>query len=641
MSVSARATTTALRMRPERSRSDRISTPRARRHGGCCRPAGPPSTAPSRATARSSWTRSGRPGASSVSDILMGMETEYAVSTPAGRPGEVQRLIILGRDHLECVPGLAEHDLYLGNGSRIYVDCGEHPEVATPECTNPVDVLRHIVAGERTLSRLCELHGVRYQSVEQIALYKTNVDYSGAGTTWGCHESYLTRRPPQELIQNLVPHLVTRIVYTGAGGFHPLSAGLEPVLSPRVFHLHSVVGEGSTRRRPIVHTKDESLAQAGFHRLHLVCGESLCSHLATFLKCGVTALVVALIDHGGAPGIRMQLADPLGAMREIAVDESCRRTVNVRGRDKCSALDIQRHYLDTVKAHAGAPWMPEWAPDVLREWEAILDRLGGGFEAVQTRLDWAIKLALFREHAAFRGIAWDTFPTLSQVARGLSGPGHVAPSEGFFEVSESASPESAARESGSECPPGGASAGSAGDRPRPAASRAVRPSPSRRALLGYLRDRDLEWADFERFHRSRAEFFEIDLLYGRLGSDGLFATLDAAGVLQHAVPGAREFDRAMSEAPTDTRAYARGAAIRGARCRADLRCSWQEIVDVRDRRVMTLDHPFAVTAEWNPLPEPSARERREQEVMRVLESLQRSRRRLAAQPPSEDSGTAF
>src|SRR5690242_13287930 len=36
---------------------------------------------------------------------------------------------------------------YLENGARFYLDCGDHPEYATPECTNPRQLLAADCAG--------------------------------------------------------------------------------------------------------------------------------------------------------------------------------------------------------------------------------------------------------------------------------------------------------------------------------------------------------------------------------------------------------------------------------------------------------------------------------------------------------------
>jgi len=53
--------------------------------------------------------------------------------------------------------------------------------------------------------------------------------------------------------------------------------GLRFTLSPRVRFLEREVSNNSTRDRGIFHTKDETLAADGYHRLHIICGESLCS----------------------------------------------------------------------------------------------------------------------------------------------------------------------------------------------------------------------------------------------------------------------------------------------------------------------------------------------------------------------------
>ena len=68
----------------------------------------------------------------------------------------------------------------------------------------------------------------------------------------------------------------------------------------------------------IFHTKNESLSMKGYHRLHLLCGESLCSERATWLKIGITALIVAMIEGGGRPGNTVQLKDPLASMHLFA-----------------------------------------------------------------------------------------------------------------------------------------------------------------------------------------------------------------------------------------------------------------------------------------------------------------------------------
>src|SRR6185436_14148466 len=138
-----------------------------------------------------------------------------------------------------------------------------------------------------------------------------------------CHESYSHAAQPGALSDEIVPHLVTRIIYTGAGGFNSTSRGLEFTLSPRVSHLANVVSNNSTSDRGIFHTKDESLSKPGFYRLHIICGESLCSETAMWLKVGTTALVVAMAEAGLRPAASVALRWPLLAMQAISRDPTC------------------------------------------------------------------------------------------------------------------------------------------------------------------------------------------------------------------------------------------------------------------------------------------------------------------------------
>jgi proteasome accessory factor A len=45
-------------------------------------------------------------------------------------------------------------NVFLRNGARLYLDVGSHPEYATPECDNVLDLVAHDKAGERILEGL-------------------------------------------------------------------------------------------------------------------------------------------------------------------------------------------------------------------------------------------------------------------------------------------------------------------------------------------------------------------------------------------------------------------------------------------------------------------------------------------------------
>ena len=345
---------------------------------------------------------------------LMGVETEYAFTafrrngTVADLHETLARIEALAEERLAHLPAKGQRGFFLENGARFYRDYGghdAHQEFATPECPNPWDVVRYILAGEHILFGLSRELALRDPTLGEGIYFKHNIDYSGHGTSWGCHESYLTRTPVAELPSHLVPHLVSRLIYTGAGGFNPFSRKTEFLVSPRVAHLSHLLSPGSEHSRPIFHTRDEPLSAPGYHRLHVICGESLCSHTAMWLRSGTTALVTAMVDGGLRPGSDVALDSPVVAMRTFARDPYCRATALLKDGRSCRALDIQRHYLALAETHLEAEFMPPWANQVCQSWREILDRLDQGApESVAFTLDWAIKYALYRDRSRRRGL---------------------------------------------------------------------------------------------------------------------------------------------------------------------------------------------------------------------------------------------
>ena len=110
-------------------------------------------------------------------------------------------------------------NVFLRNGARLYLDVGSHPEYATPECDNVLDLVAHDKAGERILEGLL-VDADRRLREEGIAgdiyLFKNNTD--SAGNSYGCHENYLVGRHGEfgRLADVLIPFLVTRQIICGA-----------------------------------------------------------------------------------------------------------------------------------------------------------------------------------------------------------------------------------------------------------------------------------------------------------------------------------------------------------------------------------------------------------------------------------------
>lgn len=508
-----------------------------------------------------------------MSGPLFGIETEYAIAGSKGTtwPHDQGVLLeaLLERAHrLPHLRDPSRSGMFLTNGARFYIDCGAHPELTTPECGSPHDVVRYIQAGERMLTKLTEddLPGDRGRMV----LYRGNVDYSDSRSVWGCHESYLHHTDPRSLPAQLIPHLVSRVIYSGAGGFNNLSAGIEFTLSPRVPHLSASTSDDSTGRRGIFHTKDEPLCGGGGHRLHLICGESLYSETATFLKVGATALVLALIEAGVAPGAPVALRKPLAAMNAFAADPTCAATAALTAGGRQRAIDIQRHYLEGVAHFLGDDVMPPWAEECCALWRAVLDRLEEGPDAVAAELDWAIRLPIYKQHARRRGFPWKSLRAWNRAAAELvaaqqqAGRLRVELTAEVLEARDTATREAMAR------------------------------------FAPLLARHGMDWKRFPDFLALRRELHEIDVRFGQLGEEGLFAQLDAAGVLRHRVEGVGDVEQAMDAPPAGGRAEVRGRWVRqlAATATEAVVCDWAGIWDQRQRRTIDLRDPFAREADW-------------------------------------------
>ncbi|RMD82916.1 MAG: hypothetical protein D6815_07955, partial [Candidatus Dadabacteria bacterium] len=202
------------------------------------------------------------------------------------------------------------------------------------------------------------------------------------------------------LYEGIVPHLVSRICFSGAGGF----AHGRFTVSPRVRFLKRLRSSSSTVERGIVHTKHEPLCSRQYGRLHILCGESLCSEWAQVLKLGTTSLIVAMIDRGLIDTRPLFPRNALLAMNVFARDTTCTARVELAGGKKMSAVEIQRSLLDLVVQRLETDELPEWASALCGYWARALDVLEHEPEAASTAFDWAIKLELFRRHSGKRTV---------------------------------------------------------------------------------------------------------------------------------------------------------------------------------------------------------------------------------------------
>ena len=278
---------------------------------------------------------------------IFGIETEYGVTcTFKGQrrlsPDEVARYLFR-----RVVSWGRSSNVFLRNGSRLYLDVGSHPEYATAECDDLTELVVHDKAGERILEGLlvdAEQRLAEEGVTGDIYLFKNNTD--SAGNSYGCHENYLVGRHGEfsRLADVLIPFLVSRQIVVGAGKVLQTPRGAIYCVSQRAEHIWEGVSSATTRSRPIINTRDEPHADAErYRRLHVIVGDSNMNETTTLLKVTMTDLVLRMIE-AGVPIKDMTLENPIRAIREISHDMTGRRKVRLANGREMSALEIQSEY---------------------------------------------------------------------------------------------------------------------------------------------------------------------------------------------------------------------------------------------------------------------------------------------------------
>ena len=303
--------------------------------------------------------------------------------------------------------GLA--NVILTNGARLYVDHA-HPEYSTPECTNPLDVVRWDKAGEQVA-----LDATRFAEAipgaAPIVLYKNNTDNKGA--SYGAHENYLMRRstPFSDIVKFLTPFFVSRQVVCGAGRVGIGQDGREDgfQISQRADYFEVEVGLETTLKRPIINTRDEPHADPEkYRRLHVIIGDANLAEISTYLKVGTTSLVLAMIEDRFI-GVDLAVEQPVKALRAVSHDPSLRHLLTLNDGRKLTAVQLQMEYLDLAKKYVedrlGAD-ADEQTRDVLARWESVLDRLETDPMQCSRELDWVAKLQLLEQYRDRDDLEW-------------------------------------------------------------------------------------------------------------------------------------------------------------------------------------------------------------------------------------------
>lgn len=322
---------------------------------------------------------------------------------------------IRGFSHIgSMAPEVETHlvNAVLTNGARYYVDHA-HPELSTPECADAMAVLRHDRAGELIMIESMAAANEVLPAGEELVVYKNNSD--GKGNSYGCHENYLMDRATSfaEIVQHATTHFVTRQVFTGAGKvgceapwMPEGSVGFQ--LTQRADFFEEEVGLETTLKRPIINTRDEPHADPLlYRRLHVIVGDANLCEVATLLKLGTTAIILAMVEEGFMDPA-LQISDPVRALQAVSFDTGLSQPLLLADGRTATAVDVQWELLEQAQKFTlqrgteltGGPV----ADLVLLRWEDVLTSLESDPSELVGVVDWVTKKHLLDGLAERHGL---------------------------------------------------------------------------------------------------------------------------------------------------------------------------------------------------------------------------------------------
>ena len=131
------------------------------------------------------------------------------------------------------------------------------------------------------------------------------------------------------------------------------------------------------------------------------------SEVATYLKVGTTALVLAMIEDDQL-GDDLLLGAPVSAIRQVSHDSSLRQTIMFANGTRASALEIQWSLLERARKYEQTHGLEavgdDVGADVLDRWEQVLTGLEHDPDSVAHQVDWVAKRRLVDGYADRHGL---------------------------------------------------------------------------------------------------------------------------------------------------------------------------------------------------------------------------------------------
>jgi len=170
-------------------------------------------------------------------------------------------------------------------------------------------------------------------------------------------------------------------------------------IAQRAEHIWEGVSSATTRSRPIINTRDEPHADAErFRRLHVIVGDSNMSEFSSWMKVGITDLVLRMVEANTVMR-DLSLENPIRAIREISHDVTCRKKVRLANGRELSAIEVQEEYYERTERFLERRGPDPQSKQLLQEWREALDALIlQQPERLVRKVDWVAKQSLIESY---------------------------------------------------------------------------------------------------------------------------------------------------------------------------------------------------------------------------------------------------
>lgn len=314
-----------------------------------------------------------------MAKVIYGSEMELAVLEPKesslwvpgksdqyvrAQPETLARLLRVAADLAGVTVSPLER-VHLTTGTIAYID-GDSFELATPPCSSLWDLALHEVDCEALAGMLIGRYREKYGKELQVYIPGTR----SIGEDCGYHENYglpaeyyfrlfhpnFHPRPIWDKV--LLPFLVSRIVFSGGGGF----VNDEWVISPRAAQTTHVYHHSTQPQRPIVHLKRPKLGGDTL-RIQLTCNDMLRAAVPTIIRFASTGVMLMAAASGMLDDFDFTLQDPLEAVHMVARDHQA--VVALASGQEIAALDLQDIFAREMNEKI--PQIADIAPSVARQ----------------------------------------------------------------------------------------------------------------------------------------------------------------------------------------------------------------------------------------------------------------------------------